>query len=111
MCLSYRIERLRARFLQWPRFAPIFSALVAGVVLTGCTSTLASLPWIGEPSGVPERPETPAAYPAVHDMPPPRDSKPLSEAERKELEAELIQLRERKGTSAKTPPEKRPASK
>ena len=33
---------------------------------------LTSMPGIGLPANAPERPAEPLAYPAVHDMPPPR---------------------------------------
>lgn len=59
----------------------------------------ASLPGIGEPEGTPERPDNPPAFPAVHDMPPPRESKPLTEEERKKLSAELEAVRSRQGSA------------
>lgn len=49
----------------------------------------------GLPEGAPARPETPPAYPAVHDMPPARDSTMLSGAEQKKLEDELAAARAR----------------
>jgi hypothetical protein len=73
-------------------------ALVVGT-LPGCTNMLANLPGVGLPPGTPERPAVPPPFPAVHDMPAPRETKPLSEAERKRLEAELNALRERQGRS------------
>jgi hypothetical protein len=68
-------------------------ALVAS--LGACTSTIADLPSQvgGLPAGTPERPATPSAYPAVHDMPPPRPNTVLTDDERKKAEAELAQLR------------------
>ena len=38
---------------------------------------------------MPERPATPPAYPAVHDMPPPRYCVVLTEEEKKKVEAQL----------------------
>jgi hypothetical protein len=73
----------------------VLCAIAIAAVLSGCTSTFANLPWIGEPPGLPERPEQPPAFPAVHDMPPPRDTKLLTEGERKQLEAELANQRGR----------------
>ncbi len=49
----------------------------------------------GLPEGVPPRPATPTAYPAVHDMPPPRQDSALSEAESKRLREELKNTRNR----------------
>lgn len=94
-------------------FAAIVGAalLSAGAMLSGCTSTFANLPWVGEPAGIPERSETPAAYPAVHDMPPARETKPLSEQERKDLETELVATRQRQANPAKPTPKKTSASK
>ena len=49
----------------------------------------------GLPAGTPERPATPAVYPAVHDMPPPRTDVVLTKDEQKKAEAELAAARER----------------
>lgn len=49
----------------------------------------------GLPADAPSRPTTPHQYPAVHDMPPPRASKPLSEEEQVKLEKELQATRDR----------------
>ncbi len=77
-------------------------ALALAVGLGGCSSTLGSLPTQlgGLPAGTPERPATPAAYPAVHDMPPPRPNTVLTEDEQKKTEAELAALRARQEKAA-----------
>jgi hypothetical protein len=49
----------------------------------------------GLPSGAPARSETPGAYPAVHDMPPPRSTAILTEEEQKKLEDDLAAARKR----------------
>ena len=54
----------------------------------------------GLPEGVPPRPETPAAYQPVHDTPPPRETKPLTPAERQKLEAEMAAKRGENTTQA-----------
>jgi hypothetical protein len=77
--------------------------------MVGCTSMFASLPGIGEPDYVPPPPAVAPAYPAVHDMPPPRETKPLSEEERKELADELESIRDRQRTGTATSPRGRPA--
>ena len=77
-----------------------FAALAAA--LAACTSTLASLPGIGEPAGLPPRPETPPPYLAVHDIPAPREAKPLTEADRKKLETDLIATRNRQAPASAT---------
>ena len=50
---------------------------------------------IGLPQGVPERPAVEREFLPVHDMPPARDTKPLSDAERKKVEADLKEVRDR----------------
>ncbi len=74
--------------------------LVAGaVILAGCSaSTIADhLPAAagGIPEGAPQRSASPPAYPAVHDMPPARESAVLSDEEQKKLEADLAAARDR----------------
>jgi hypothetical protein len=61
----------------------------------------------GLPEGVPQRPTKPPAYPAVHDMPPARDSAVLSDAEQTKLEADLAKARDRLG--AQSGPADKPA--
>ena len=83
------------------RFAPLLAlALVAS--LGGCASTVGDLPpqLGGLPAGTPERPAQPSAYPAVHDMPPPRPMTVMTEEERKKAEAELVAVRERQNKAA-----------
>jgi hypothetical protein len=55
----------------------------------------------GLPEGAPQRATKPPAYPAVHDMPPPRGSTVLTDAEQKKLEDDLIAARTRTGEAAK----------
>jgi hypothetical protein len=67
----------------------------ACAVLASCSSVLSELPSAagGLPAGTPERAASPPAYPAVHDMPPPRATAVLTEDEKKRLEAELAAMR------------------
>ena len=83
------------------RFAPLL-ALALAASLGACASTVADLPpqMGGLPAGTPERPAQSPAYPAVHDMPPPRPNTVLTEEERKKAEAELIALRQRQEKQA-----------
>jgi hypothetical protein len=79
-------------------------ALVSGCggVMTGCASSVADrVPTAvgGLPEGAPARPEAPYAYPAVHDMPPPRSETVLSSEQQKQVEDELVAARN-KATSA-----------
>jgi hypothetical protein len=81
-------------------------ALTVGlsIGLGGCSSTLSQMPTQlgGLPAGTPERSATPSAYPAVHDMPPPRPNTVLSDDERKKAEADLAALRARQEQQAGT---------
>jgi hypothetical protein len=47
----------------------------------------------GEPAGTPERPTTVYAYPAVHDLPPPRATTPMTEEQQVKMEKELADVR------------------
>ncbi len=80
----------------------IVLALALLVVLAGCSSTFADLPAQlgGLPAGTPERSAAPAAYPAVHDMPPPRPNTVLTAEQQKQAEAELAALRARQAQQA-----------
>ena len=62
------------------------------------------------PADAPERPEAPPAFPAVHDMPPPRSSVALSPEEQIKLEDDLVALRTRQEAATGTAPaaKKRP---
>jgi hypothetical protein len=59
----------------------------------------------GLPAGTPERQSTPPPYPAVHDMPPPREDTVLTDAEQRKVQADLMAARDRQtkrgGTSAR----------
>jgi len=86
-------------------------ALVAAgaASLTACSSSVVvdHIPTAigGLPEGAPERPATPAAYPAVHDIPANRGPTVLSEAEKKRLRDELAASRDRNVRDATSSPE------
>jgi hypothetical protein len=89
------------------RARPALVGFAVAFALAGCASisekaasTLAEMPGIGLPADAPARPATPAAYPAVHDMPPPRSAAVLSESEVRKLEDELVAAREQQQASA-----------
>ena len=82
---------------QWRLMAPVIAA--AG--LAGCASisekfrdTAAALPGVGLPAGAPERTAQPVAFPAVHDIPPPRNSVTLTNTEQAQMERELKTARD-----------------
>jgi hypothetical protein len=67
-------------------------------ILAGCSSgqLINNLPAsVALPADAPARPATPYAYPAVHDMPPPRATEPMSAEDQLRLEKELTALRNR----------------
>ena len=74
--------------------------LVVGAgALSGCSSAshviADSWPRMlgGLPEGVPPRLETPPAYMPVHDVPPPRDTKRMTQQEKAKVEAEIAASR------------------
>jgi hypothetical protein len=80
----------------------VSAALVVAAVLAGCSSTsstLSNLP--AEMGGLPaDAPAGPApgqqlAYPAVHDMPPPRQTTAMTPEQVKQAEAEMARMRDR----------------
>jgi hypothetical protein len=56
----------------------------------------------GMPQDAPKRPRIAAAFPGVHDMPPPRNSAVLTEEEKKRVEAELAVLRAQQAQRAQS---------
>ena len=88
-----------------PRRALVAAGLIAAAVaLADCGSTIADrMPTAagGLPEGSPQRPTTPAAYPAVHDMPPPRATQVLSDADAQKLENDLKATRDRAAAAVK----------
>jgi hypothetical protein len=76
------------------------AALACAASLMGCASfsekiadTMSTMPAVGLPASVPERPATQAAFPAVHDMPPTRQGQLLNNAEQQRMEDELVAAR------------------
>ena len=51
------------------------------------------MPGIGLPAGTPQRTAEPVAFPAVHDVPPPRNSVTLTNLEQQKLEEDLVAAR------------------
>ncbi|MGA2565384.1 MAG: hypothetical protein ABSF41_01000 [Pseudolabrys sp.] len=72
---------------------------------------------MGLPAGTSERPATPYVYPAVHDMPPGRETPPMTEEQQVILEKDLTAVRARQETLEKAaevpeppPKKKKPAT-
>ncbi|MBX9775123.1 MAG: hypothetical protein K2Y71_12000 [Xanthobacteraceae bacterium] len=84
---------------QAKRFGAVAAALLLAATLAGCSSTsvIDNVPHSmgGLPEGVPARPAAPPAYPAVHDLPPPRTDSALSDVESKRLREDLKNTRNR----------------
>ena len=77
---------------EWPlgaRGAALFAAAALAAALTACTSQLD----LAEPADT--APRAAAQAPAVHDMPAPRDTRPMSAEERQRITDELNAARER----------------
>ncbi|QUS42417.1 hypothetical protein RPMA_14305 [Tardiphaga alba] len=70
--------------------------------LAGCASTVADLPVVGAPAGLPQRPAQPGEYLPVHDMPASTGNKTLAPSEQAKIEADLIRARDRQAIV--TPP-------
>ncbi len=80
--------------------AKLLAALLLASVVSGCGSTIADrLPAEagGLPENAPQRPAVAPAYPAVHEMPPPRATTTLSNDEQRKLQQDLIAARNRVG--------------
>ena len=85
--------------------------LIAAAGLSACASisekfagTMSEAPIIGLPDSAPQRPVEPAAYPAVHDVPPPRTAAVLTEMEQQKLEDDLVAARRTQHAGAGTAP-------
>jgi len=86
-------------FSEWklPQRTRAVAALLLAATLAGCGSTLSNLPpeMGGLPADTPARPATQQyAYPAVHDMPPPRESTIMTPEQVQQQEAEMARLRD-----------------
>jgi hypothetical protein len=87
------------RALHRSILAAIGVATALGLTLGGCSAAPLSdqMPesFGGLPAGAPARPVTPYQYPAVHDIPPPRSTSPMTEDEQMRLEKDLQAARDR----------------
>jgi hypothetical protein len=89
------------------RFAALTAALVAIAALPGCASMsekaadgASQLPYVGLPAHAPQRPAEAIAYPAVHDIPPPRTATTLTDLEQQKFEADLLAARDKQQAAA-----------
>jgi hypothetical protein len=81
----------------------VLGAAGLALVLAGCSPAplLGKLPESmgGLPANAPARPTTAYEYPAVHDMPPPRATQPMSDADQIKMERDLSAARDRQASS------------
>ena len=82
--------------------------VILSVVVSGCSSTTSMLANMQEsvgglPKDVPVRPDDGKAFPAVHDMPPPRPNSTLTPEQVKSVEAEISFARDRQKKQAGAP--------
>jgi hypothetical protein len=82
------------------------AAIAVAAALSGCSSisqkfadSMSQMPAIGLPADAPERPAEPTSYPAVHDIPPPRNSVTLTSIEQQKMEDDLMAARDRQQAS------------
>jgi hypothetical protein len=86
-------------------------ALIAAAGLSGCAdisqkfaATASQMPYVGLSSDAPARPAVQGAYPAVHDMPAPRNNVMLTDIEQQKLEDDLTVARDRQQHAVGLPP-------
>ena len=97
------IERRFAGPFRRSKVWLVAGAIVATIPLSGCSVSVADLPIVGLPEGTPARPKDPGAFPAVHDMPAPREESALDPAEQVKIESELAaETLERQASSARS---------
>ena len=85
-------------------------AVAAAVCMSGCASmsqkfaeSASQLPQVGLSPNAPARPAEQMAYPAVHDVPPPRTAAMLTDVEQHKLETDLVSARDQQQTAAGVP--------
>ena len=93
-------------------------AAVLGLALSGCASisqkfadAASQAPEIGLPANAPARPAQEMAYPAVHDVPPPRTAATLTDIEQQKMETDLVAARNQLQAAAGTAPAKKAQDK
>ena len=97
---------------SWPFIRHRRSALAAALAMAlsagmaGCSTVIDAIPTAagGLPNGAPERPATAPDYLPVGDTTAARENRPLTEAERLKLEAELAAMRSQQEQRAVAPP-------
>jgi hypothetical protein len=96
------------RIIEWRLAGPcrrnrvwlVAGTILSAISLSGCGSVVANLPVVGLPEGAPARPKDSGSFPAVHDMPAPREQTALDPAEQIRIENELAAARDRQAAAA-----------
>lgn len=76
--------------------------VLLSLALGGCSTSIADLPF-GTSSDTPERGTDVPDYPAVHDLPTPRDQTAMDPAEQARVEKELIAARDHQAHTTEAP--------
>ena len=99
---ALRLNAVRA--LVWATGIAVLSVAAAGCT-SSTTNMLANMPEAvgGLPKDTPVRPDDGKAFPAVHDMPPPRPNSTLTPEQVKSVEAEISFARDRQKKQAGAP--------
>ena len=93
------------QFRDWiSRRSQLAALALIALALGGCASTVADLPVVGLPAGVPARPAAQAEYLAVHDIPPPRTEKMMTPDEVAKAEQDLVSVRNKQSFATPKPP-------
>ena len=74
--------------------------LLSALALGGCASSIADLPIVGTPAGVPARQNDAGTYLPVEDLPPNRDQAAIAPSEQAKIKAELLAARDRQASTA-----------
>jgi hypothetical protein len=97
--MNFPFGGLVLRNMRLTLIRSVLAACCLAASLTGCSAGPLgdALPQSlgGLPADTPPPPKVPYQYPAVHDMPPPRASEPLSDEQQWKLEQDLNALRNR----------------
>jgi hypothetical protein len=95
----------------------LLAALAVAASLAGCSAgplsdSLKQMPESlgGLPPDAPKSPAMPYQYPAVHDMPPPRSTEPMSEDQQYQMEKELNAIRDRQERALVKEKDRQPAT-
>lgn len=75
-------------------------AVLLSLALTGCSTSISDFE---TSSDAPERSRDVSSYPAVHDLPAPRDQAAMDPAEQARVEKELIDARDRQAHATQNP--------